>query len=111
VFVAPTRFAAGIAHKVGQAAAFGVPVAATDLIASQLGWASGREILTASTAAAFADACASLYEDAALWARVREAALRRIEVDGSTAQFSETVGAIVSEIGRGARSGLADGWL
>lgn len=38
VFVAPTRFSAGIPLKVCEAAAAGIPVVATDLVFAQLGW-------------------------------------------------------------------------
>src|SRR5262249_4608399 len=38
VFVAPTRYAAGIPHKAHEAAARGIPIVATPLLASQLGW-------------------------------------------------------------------------
>jgi len=36
VFVAPTRFAAGVPYKVHEAASFGLPVVATDLLRRQL---------------------------------------------------------------------------
>ncbi len=42
VFVAPTRFAAGIPLKVIEAAARGVPVVCSKLLARQLGWEAGR---------------------------------------------------------------------
>src|SRR5262249_14438914 len=51
VFIAPTRYAAGIPHKVHEAAARGVPVVATPLIASQLGWTDGDCLLVAADAA------------------------------------------------------------
>src|SRR6185436_9003382 len=38
LFIAPTRYAAGISHKVHEAAAHGLPVITTSLIAAQLGW-------------------------------------------------------------------------
>ena len=48
-----------------EAAAYGLPVVGTDLLAEQLGWESGRELLTAppGDATAFADACVTAYRD------------------------------------------------
>jgi glycosyltransferase involved in cell wall biosynthesis len=87
VFIAPTRFAAGIPYKVHHAAAHGLPVVATSLLAGQLGWQSGRELLTADDAESFAEACARLYCDPELWQRLRSAALDRVAQDCSEASF------------------------
>ena len=88
VVVVPTRFAAGIPHKVHQSAALGVPVVATDLIAGQVGWENGRELLAAEDAEGFADACARLFTDEALWQRLRRAALERCRQDCSPEPIS-----------------------
>jgi hypothetical protein len=102
VVVVPTRFAAGIPHKAHQAAALGVPMVTTDLIARQLGWAPGRDLLAASDPAAFARACARLHSDEALWHAVREAALERLRDDCSRATFRGAVHASL------VTAGLAD---
>lgn len=94
VMIAPTRFAAGIPHKVHAAAASGLPVVATDLLAVQLGWQHGRELLTADDEQAFAQACLRLYQDPELWQAVREAGLAAIERDCSPRAFRDRVGAI-----------------
>src|SRR5207253_7021477 len=69
VFIAPTRFSAGVPLKVYEAAAHGLPVVATDLLARQLGWEPGEDLLAApaSDPDAFASACARLHDDADLW--------------------------------------------
>ncbi len=87
VFVAPTRFAAGIPLKVQQAAASGVPVVATSLLASQLGWSNERELLVADTPEAFSDAVYRLYTDPALWTQIRNNALQRIVKECSIEGF------------------------
>ena len=87
VFVAPTRFAAGIPFKVGQAAARGIPVVATSLLVRQLGWESGTSILAASTADAFADAVVALYTDPTRWQQIRDGALRQISQEYSAERF------------------------
>jgi GT2 family glycosyltransferase len=78
VFIAPTRFSAGIPLKVVEAAARGVPAVTTGLLAQQLGWRQGCELMAGDDAASFAAACAQLYQDGDLWRRLREGALLRI---------------------------------
>jgi glycosyltransferase involved in cell wall biosynthesis len=87
VFVAPTRYAAGISLKVIEAAARGVPVVCTALVAQQLGWTGGIDVLTADSPADFASAIASLYADRELWLRLREAALKRVMNEYSVVAF------------------------
>jgi O-antigen biosynthesis protein len=84
-FVAPTRFAAGIPLKVIHAAANGVPVVCTSLLARQLGWSEGIDLLSGDSPADFARNCASLYSDEALWGRLRSNAMRRVETECSSA--------------------------
>jgi GT2 family glycosyltransferase len=83
VFVAPTRFAAGIPLKVVEAAAHGVPVVCTPLVAQQLGWQPGAELLAAGSPSEFADAVRSLFADRDLWTRLRDGALARVTNDYS----------------------------
>lgn len=98
VFIAPTRFAAGIPHKVHAAAAGGMPVVATSLLAKQLGWQNESELLTADDADAFVHACLRLYREPALWQSVRDQALTAIQRDCSPESFQARVEAI---FGRG----------
>jgi len=95
VFVAPTRFAAGIPYKVHEAAAHGVPVVATRLIESQLGWNNETELLAADDGEGFTAACSRLYQDCALWNRLRENALRRVAIDCSPEEFTSRLRAII----------------
>jgi O-antigen biosynthesis protein len=81
VFVAPTRFSAGIALKLVHAAAWGIPTVATSQLADQLEWAHERELLVADDAEAFAACCVRLIRDEALWLRLRDAALRRVQAE------------------------------
>lgn len=98
VFVAPTRFAAGIPLKVYDAAAHGIPAVITPLLADHLGWTDNQEALVAQTPKAFADACLRLHEDAALWERIRANAVARVADDCSARHFDRTVGDLVSGI-------------
>ena len=78
LFVAPTRFAAGIPLKVVHAAAHGLPVVCTPLLARQLGWTNGVDIMTADSHEDFASSCASLYTDGDQWLRLRTNSLSRL---------------------------------
>jgi GT2 family glycosyltransferase len=91
VFVAPSRYAAGLPLKVYDAAAHGLPCVATSLVAEQLGWRRGVEILVADTAFDLARECLRLHADASLWQSVREAALQRVTEDGSPVRFAATL--------------------
>jgi GT2 family glycosyltransferase/glycosyltransferase involved in cell wall biosynthesis len=95
VAIAPTRFAAGLPYKVHEAAAHGVPVVATPLLAAQLGWAHDVELVAPPDGGAggFAEACAALYRDRARWERLRAAALRRVERDCSPDAFAAALDA------------------
>ena len=91
VFVAPTRYAAGIPHKVHQAASLGVPIVATSLLARQLGWEHEKHLLVADTAEAFASAIQRLFADPKLWMRLREAALQKVSEECNSEEFRTDV--------------------
>ncbi|HYR43327.1 MAG TPA: glycosyltransferase family 4 protein, partial [Terriglobia bacterium] len=95
VFIAPTRFSAGIPQKIHDAAARGVPVVATPLLASQLGWEDGSTLLVAGDAVTFAAKCIQLYTDEALWNRLRQAGIERIRTECSPESFENQLQAII----------------
>jgi hypothetical protein len=99
VFVAPTRFSAGIPLKVYDAAAHGVPAVVTPLLATQLGWTDGLEALVAQTPKEFASACARLHEDGVLWEGIRMNAMARVAEDCSVEVFDGALARLVSDIG------------
>lgn len=74
VFVAPVRFAGGVPAKVIEAAAQGIPVAASALLVRQLGWREGIDIQAGRDAQSFADGIARLLRDDGLWQRQQQAA-------------------------------------
>jgi GT2 family glycosyltransferase len=97
VFVAPTRFAAGTPYKAYETASFGLPCVATGLLAAQLGWQDGQELLAApvNRPRQFAAQIAKLYESAALWEAVRTRALARLAAENNVAGFNKTVAEIL----------------
>lgn len=95
VFVAPTRFSAGLPLKVLGAAAHGLPVVATALTGSQLGWNHDEELLLAEGEESFAAACIRLYQDRDLWQRLRQNALKRVATECSPESFAEQLKAVI----------------
>jgi GT2 family glycosyltransferase len=99
LFIAPTRFAAGTPYKIYEAASFGLPCVATALLAGQLGWADGVELLAAGTndAAGFARQIARLYRSEALWRALRDSALARLETENGVTAFEMAIRGILVE--------------
>jgi GT2 family glycosyltransferase len=93
IFVAPTRYAAGVPYKIHEAASYGIPVVATELLRRQLGWDSGRDLLSVDTRdpAAFAQQIVLLYRDATLWQTLRYNALERVRVENGRAQYEDAI--------------------
>ena len=104
VMVVPTRYAAGLPHKVHQGAMLGLPMVVTELIRRQLGWEANGEVLTASEPLAFAEACARLNADAELWAYQRERALQRARAECAPELFRQTIRDLLAAMPTLARS-------
>jgi glycosyltransferase involved in cell wall biosynthesis len=98
VFVAPTRYAAGIPYKAHEAASFGVPLVVSNLIGEQLGWQHGNECLMAGTPIAFAGECCRLYQDPSLWKRLRSNALLRVVNELNDQVFGKAVASVITSI-------------
>jgi GT2 family glycosyltransferase len=98
VFIAPTRYAAGIPYKGHDAAAAGVPVVTTPLIADQLGWKDTDALVVAAadTGTTFAAGCVGLLTDQELWERVRDAAIQAVIKDCSADRFTQDVRGVLS---------------
>ncbi len=95
IFIAPTRFSAGVPHKIHEAAAHGIPVVATPLLAQQLGWTDGEELLVGDTAEHLAERSIELYTNPALWEKIRGQALERVVRDCSPDQFDRTLREVI----------------
>ncbi|NTW83857.1 MAG: glycosyltransferase [Chlorobiaceae bacterium] len=94
VFIAPTRFSAGIPHKAHEAGAYGLPIIATPIITSQLGWEG--IILSGDSPQEFADHCVMLHESSDIWAAQQASLFNKIETDCNPKLFQETVQTIFS---------------
>ncbi len=91
IFIAPTRFAAGIPLKIFDAAAHGIPIVSTSLLGQQLGWTNGEELLLADNAEDFAESCIKLYNNPELWQKLRDNSLSRVMKDCSPESFDQTL--------------------
>ena len=98
--IAPTRFAAGLPMKVHSAAAAGVPVIATKLVAEQLGWRHNVELITADEPEAFAAACHKLYTNLILWHSLRRDALDRVKRDCNPTEFNSRLETVLAAVAR-----------
>jgi GT2 family glycosyltransferase/glycosyltransferase involved in cell wall biosynthesis len=100
VFVAPTRFAAGIPYKLHEAAAHGIPIVASALLARQVGWESGVELLAADTADPdnFVMQICALYLNPELWGRTRDQALGRMALENAEQVYDKNLLAILDVI-------------
>lgn len=99
IFFAPTRYAGGIPFKLHEAASFGLPIVASAILAAQLGWSDGRELLASPVdPAAFAAQVLRLYEDAALWREIRDAALQRLAAENGFESYAEQISQILADV-------------
>jgi len=89
VFVAPVHFAAGVPIKILEATAASLPIAGTRLMARQLAWTSGVEMVAEDDAGALATAVAELHENAAAWDAMRGAAQVRLASEHGAAAFRD----------------------
>ncbi|MDJ0554400.1 MAG: glycosyltransferase [Microcoleaceae cyanobacterium MO_207.B10] len=98
LFVAPTRYAAGIPHKVHEAAAYGLPIVTTSLISQQLGWKHKTELLVADENISFAQQCVKLYQDSILWNELRKNAMECVRIECYPEFFSEELNSILKKM-------------
>ena len=97
IFIAPTRFSAGIPLKVVEATGHGLPVVATSLLARQLGWNDGEELVVGDDPETFARQCQRLYQEPDLWANIQAAALRRIGREYSQDCFHNVMAGLLAD--------------
>jgi glycosyltransferase involved in cell wall biosynthesis len=76
VSIAPVLFGAGMNGKIGEAMAAGVPVVTTTLGARGMGLTHEENCLVGDTPEEFAACVKRLYEDEALWEKIRDNAKR-----------------------------------
>ena len=93
VFIAPTRYAAGIPHKVHESVSRGLPAVVTPLLASQIGWPPETGYLIADwrRPEEFCSALHRLATDEDLWTSVRYKGLDAVKNDCNKEGFLKCV--------------------
>ena len=91
LFVAPTRFAAGIPIKLLDAAAAGLPIIATRLLCKQLGWDEDRDILVADTEEEFVNKIEMAMSDEVVWYSLQQNAHARVQQEYSDFAFQKSI--------------------
>jgi GT2 family glycosyltransferase len=98
LFVAPLRYGAGMKGKVGESMIHGLPVVTTGVGAEGMGAESGRHLIIADDADAFAAAVARLLSDDSLWSTLASegATLVRTKfgVEAARSRLAELLGAL-----------------
>jgi glycosyltransferase involved in cell wall biosynthesis len=90
VFVAPTRFAAGIPLKVVEALGQGIPCVVTPLLAEQLS-IEGDALPTGASAREFAEQCKLLHTDPTAWKRARDSGIEHVQRSYSPEAFDRVL--------------------
>jgi GT2 family glycosyltransferase len=102
-FIAPTRYAGGVPHKVHESMAAGLPVVCSHLLRKQLATetvASAKvPVLSAQVInpAEFAEACSEILEDDKLWVKQQQSAFAYIEETASKKVFQDNLKGILDD--------------
>jgi GT2 family glycosyltransferase len=96
VFIAPTRFAAGIPYKCTEAASWGIPQVITSVLAEQLGWKDGEQCLISDRPDEFAQACVSIYCNSKVWNKISENLVRFSQKNYSQKKFESKLFKIIN---------------
>ena len=98
VFVVPTRFAAGIMWKVTEAMSYGLPCVLSTVAAQGLEIRDGEEALMAVDDDDFVKKAARLYQDGALWTRIREHELEYVAKNCDPAEMENKLGEFLDRV-------------
>lgn len=93
IFIAPTRYAAGIPFKLHEAASYGLPIVSSDILSSQLEWEDDVDIMVAETGNphSFREKIIDLYENEDKWNKIRENSLKRIYEENNKNMYKEAI--------------------
>jgi glycosyltransferase involved in cell wall biosynthesis len=98
LFIAPTRYAAGIPIKIIEASAAGLPVVATRLLCDQLGWIPDVEMLVADSPQEFTNKIKMALADESLWHEIQYRAHQRVIKDFSALSFADSLNRVVTKM-------------
>lgn len=96
-FIAPTRYAAGIPYKLYEAAAYGLPIVASDILCRQMGWICGKEIISSPTemVECFSEAIMDNYYNYMSWEKLRSCSLKRIYKENNISLYENDISKIL----------------
>jgi GT2 family glycosyltransferase len=95
LFLAPTRYAAGVPHKVHLASSYGVPTLTTSLIAEQIGWSEQKAFLVADSPVEFVAAVRTAFAEPEKLHAIRSNMIQAFNHDCDPASFARNIDAIV----------------
>lgn len=101
VFIAPTRFAAGIPHKIHEAASYGLPVVTTRLLAQQLNWEDQEMLIAADhDKKDYAKKLIMLYQQKSLWKSIQGNSLAYVKNEMSFQRYKQTISSLLNRVHR-----------
>lgn len=89
LMVSPTRIAAGIPHKVGQAARNGLPILISNLLSQQL--AEIKYFYTCNSSADFVDGILEVYNNPSIWSRLSKSSLKYVQDECSSEKYVDAI--------------------
>ena len=95
VFIAPTRFSAGIPLKVVEALSHGIPAVITPLLQQQLGWSANFPALSADSPENFAKSVHELLRNEPLWNKLSSGSTDTVMQQFSQAAMRSTLQEII----------------
>ena len=96
VFVAPTRFSAGIPIKIIESAQYGLPCVVSSILAQQLGWDDDfGSMISALKTSEFVKRCTALHGDEALWNKAHDMLSDWVQREFSTEVFQQSIRQII----------------
>ena len=99
ISVVPLRFGAGIKGKIGTSASYGVPSVATTVAVEGMGFVDGEHILVSDDPAEFAGLVVRLYQDEALWTRLSQACLAKVDEQYSLKEGKKRLDKLLKTVG------------
>ncbi len=92
IFIAPTRFAAGIPYKIHEAVSYGLPCVVTKLLAHQLKWKNKEQVMVSEIEKQdFAEKVISLYSDKILWENIRKKSIDALNLECSSNNYESII--------------------
>ncbi|MCP1237909.1 glycosyltransferase [Gluconobacter kondonii] len=92
-FISPTRYAAGIPYKIYEAASYGLPIIASNIIMNQTGWKSGKEILAfkSDNSKDLLDLVIKTFEDRVIWSSIRSNLINKFIINYNEDLYSSRI--------------------